>query len=96
MASRIVQHRESSAVSSCITSLQGIISKQHDKIFTDLLEFIRSAQQQLESLHLSSESEASHLLLPPRLEVPTAVLVAGVCVCVCVCTEGKFTTVVLL
>ena len=55
---------------------QVVITKQHGKVFTDLLAFISSSNKQLQSLHQSSLSKEK--FRPPRLEIPTAVLIAGV------------------
>lgn len=62
--------------------LQAITAQQHDQVFGDLLQFVQGASRQLLSLgaqstpHSSSES-GRNKLLPPRLEIPTAVLIAG-------------------
>lgn len=68
--------------------IDAIMSRQHDKIFADVLQFIRSVARQLEALHERSRAAVrgnsprgapqQARLLPPRLEIPTAVLVAGV------------------
>lgn len=66
--------------------LQAVVSRQHNKVLADMLAFARRAQKQLESLHagtLSKDGPHSPGLprkyLPPRLEIPTAALVAGAC-----------------
>lgn len=45
-------------------------------MFTDLLAFISASNKQLQSLHEGSLSKEG--FRPPRLEIPTAALVAGV------------------
>ena len=64
--------------------LQDILSEEHDKMFSDLLRFIQSAQVHLETLHendvASSKtgSDCSSIsFLPARLEIPTVALMAG-------------------
>ena len=64
--------------------LQDILSEEHDKMFSDLLRFIQSAQVQLETLHendvVSSKTGSdcsSTSFLPARLEIPTVALMAG-------------------
>ncbi len=57
-------------------SLQVVITRQHDKVFSSLLGFITTSASQLDKLHLASIS--TEMFRPPRLEIPTAVLVAGV------------------
>ena len=61
--------------------LQGILSEEHDKMFSDLLRFIQSAQVQLEALHendVASSSDCSSIsFLPARLEISTVALMAG-------------------
>ena len=57
-------------------SLQVVITRQHDKVFASLLGFISISASQLDKLHLASIS--TETFRPPRLEIPTAVLVAGV------------------
>ena len=60
----------------CSHCIQVVTTKQHDIVFTDLLAFVSSSNKQLESLHQSSLSKEE--FRPPRLEIPTAVLIAGV------------------
>ena len=62
------------------------MSRQHNKVLADVLDFARRVQKQLESLHaktLFKDGPRScgppEKFLPPRLEIPTAALVAGVC-----------------
>lgn len=66
----------------CLTHFQEITSSQHDKVFGDLLRFILSSHQKLQSLHtILSENVGTPFTrrkLPPRLEVSTAVLITGV------------------
>ena len=62
---------------------QALTSRQHDRVFQDILKFISKSSKQLEKLsQLSAPSQASlsrpDSKLPPRLEVPTVALVAGV------------------
>lgn len=57
--------------------MQDIISSQHDKVFDDLVNFIASSQKKLQGLH-STVTLSERKLLPPRLEVSSAVLIAGV------------------
>ena len=62
--------------------LQAIMAQQHDQVFGDLLQFVQGASRQLRSLRAQSTSHPSpkpgrNKLLPPRLEIPTAVLIAG-------------------
>ena len=49
-----------------------MLSRQHDQISADLMVFIAASAKKLAALRLPD------LRLPPRLEVPTAVLLAGV------------------
>ena len=66
--------------------IQTLTSRQHDKVFEDILAFISKSSKQLERLSPLSSSQAStsqrqqlqDSKLPPRLEVPTVALVAGV------------------
>ena len=64
--------------------LQDILSEEHDKMFSDLLRFIQSAQVQLETLHKNDNANnktgsgcSSISFLPARLEIPTVALMAG-------------------
>ena len=64
--------------------LQDILSEEHDKMFSDLLRFIQSAQVQLETLHKNDIASSktgrgcsSISFLPARLEIPTVALMAG-------------------
>ena len=65
--------------------LQALTSRQHDKVFEDILSFISKSSQQLERLtplssshSTTSQQQQQDPKLPPRLEVPTVALVAGV------------------
>ena len=57
------------------------MSRQHDKVFEDILKFISKAGHQLNKLVQDPDSgspDVANVKLPPRLEVPTVSLVAGV------------------
>ena len=60
------------------------MSRQYDKLFSDLLGFIQGAHKQLEILHendiagrKNDGDSTSITFLPARLEIPTAALIAG-------------------
>ena len=59
------------------------MSRQHDKLFSDLLGFIQGAHKQLEILHENdiagrkNGDPTAMTFLPARLEIPTAALIAG-------------------
>ena len=69
---------------------QEITANQHDELFTSLVKFVGEASEQLRGLSASSSaagddkeeegegSEGASVPLPPRLEIPTAVMVAGI------------------
>ena len=80
-----------------VPSLKALTSRQHDKVFQDILKFISRASKQLDKLNQlttavskplppppsgawqsTGDTGADTKLLPPRLEVPTVALVAGV------------------
>ena len=68
-----------------VVLLQTILSDQHGKVIDDLLHFISKSQKHLEDLYSRCKAAKRQelllhqkKLLPPRLEISTAVLLAGV------------------
>ena len=69
------------------------MEKLHDQLLDDLLQFVEDSSRQLHKLspaHSSSDSDdhgcsatekEEKRCLPPRLEIPTAVLIAGQWLC---------------
>ena len=55
------------------------MTNHHDLMLSDLVRFVTDAARQLEQLSLAPDThqERKTLLPPPRLEIPTAVVVAG-------------------
>lgn len=60
--------------------IQVIMTNQHDQLLNDLVKFVTDSSYQLHRLsqtHTPTTPHSQTKLPPSRLEIPTAVLVAG-------------------
>ena len=53
------------------------MASHHDRLLSDLVRFVTDASRQLDRLSSAHTSPGRRGLPPSRLEVPTAVVVAG-------------------
>ena len=71
--------------------MQEIASRQNNCLLSDVVTFVRESSEQLRRLSPAIETSSTaggggkvRVSRPQRLEIPTAVVVAGVLMCVCV------------